>query len=106
MIQKSLIKKGDTVAVLTGKDKGKSGKVLHIDKKNQKAIVDGLNVFKKHVKPSKKYPQGGIIDINSGIKISNLMIICPACKTRARIMMKNVGRDKRRACKKCKEVIQ
>lgn len=105
-MQKLLLKKGDIVRVLTGKDKGKSGKILHMNIKDQRAIVDGLNVFKKHVKPSKKYPQGGIIDINAAIKISNLIIICPSCKNTTRVMMKNEGRDKRRACKKCKEVIQ
>lgn len=105
-MNKLLIKKNDQVIVIAGKDKGKTGKVMNVNNKTAKAAVEGLNVYKKSVKPSKKYPQGGIIDINSPIQISNLMVICPACKKAARIGVKNSGKEKRRICKKCSEVIQ
>ena len=105
-MKKLLLKKGDLVIVLTGKDRNKTGKILNIDSKESKAVVEGLNVYKKNVKPSKKYPQGGIIDINAKLKISNLMIICPACKKATKVVMKNTGKEKRRVCKKCSEVIQ
>lgn len=97
--------KGDTVLVLAGKDRSKTGKVVLVDVKNGKALVEGVNVYKKHVKPNKKYPQGGIIDINAKISISNLMIICPSCKKATKVNSKNLKREKRRACKKCGEVI-
>jgi len=105
-MEKLKIQKNDLVIVIGGKDKGKTGKVMHVNSKNGKATVEGLNVYKKNVKPSKKYPQGGIIDINAPVQISNLMIICPACKKATRTAAKNTGKDKRRICKKCSEVIQ
>ncbi len=97
--------KGDIVLVQTGKDRGKTGKVVSVDIKSERAVVEGLNVYKKHVKPSKKYPQGGIIDKNVAMKASNLMIVCQGCKKAVRVSMKNSGKEKRRACKKCGEVL-
>lgn len=99
------IKKGDQVLVTAGRDKGKTGKVLTVNTKVLKAVVDGVNIYKKHVKPSSKYPQGGIIDKNVPIVISNLAVVCPACQKPTRIGYKNTGRDKRRFCKKCGEVV-
>jgi len=99
----SKIKKNDNVLVITGKDRGKTGKVIVV--KNEKAVVQGLNVYKKNVKPSNKYPQGGIVDINAPIKISNLMVVCPGCKKAVRVKSKNTGKDKRRVCVKCSEVV-
>ncbi|MCX6809424.1 MAG: 50S ribosomal protein L24 [Candidatus Berkelbacteria bacterium] len=103
-MKKFKIKKGDTVLVGTGKERGKTGKVVTILTKSDRAIVEGLNIYKKHAKPSKKYPQGGIMDVNSPIKIDNLTVICPGCKKASRIKMKNTGREKRRVCVKCGEV--
>jgi len=98
------IKKNDVVLVTTGKDRGKSGKVVSLDPRRGVLIVDGINKFKKHAKPSNKYPQGGIIDITKPIRVSNVMIICPACQKPTRVSYKNEGKDKRRVCKKCGEV--
>lgn len=97
--------KGDIVLVLNGKDRAKTGKVVLIDPKSSKALVEGVNVYKKHVKPSKKYPQGGIIDVNARISLSNLMVICPSCKKATKVNAKNLRKEKRRVCKKCGEVI-
>ena len=105
-MSKCTISRGDQVLILTGKDKGKSGKVLNVGIKTLRAVVEGANIYKKNVKPSKKYPQGGIIDINAPIKISNLMVICQSCKKATRIKVANKGKDKRRVCVKCSEVMQ
>jgi len=99
------IKKGDTVLVLTGKDSAKTGKVVSVDPQNNRAIVEAVNIYKKHVKPSKKYPQGGIIDKSVPIVTTNLMVVCPNCKKATRTAAKNTGREKRRVCRKCGEVV-
>ena len=99
------IKKNDTVLVLSGKDRGKSGKVVSVNPASGMIAVDGVNKFKKHAKPSQKYPQGGIIDITRPVNSSNLMVVCPGCKKATRISFKNEGTHKRRTCKKCGEVV-
>ncbi|MBF0329783.1 MAG: 50S ribosomal protein L24 [Nitrospirae bacterium] len=100
------IKKNDTVVVLTGKNKGKSGRVLSVHPSKEKLIIEGINVVKKHMKPNKQYSQGGIIDKESPVHISNAMLICPKCSKPTRIgnALLDEGR-KARTCKKCKEVI-
>ncbi len=98
------IKRGDTVLITKGKDRGKTGKVVRIVAPD-KLLVEGLNQYKKHIKPSKKYPQGGIIDTPMPMQISNTMIICPTCKKAVRIRFKNSGKEKRRVCAKCSEVL-
>ena len=105
-MNKFLFKTGDQIVIITGKDKGKTGKIIRVDKESGRAAVEGLNVYKKNVKPSKKYPQGGIIDINALVAVSNLSLVCPSCKKATRLAVKNEGREKRRICKKCSEVIQ
>ena len=72
------IKKGDTVYVNTGKDKGKTGVVTKVLVKENRAIVEGLNMVSKHTKPNAKHPQGGIIKQEAGIHISNLQVVDPA----------------------------
>lgn len=104
-MEKIRIKKGDNVLVLAGKDRNKTGKIIKINTKDKKAVVEGINIVKKHIKPSQKYPQGGIIDKNAPLQISNLMVICPSCKKAARVKVKNTGKDKRRVCGKCGEVL-
>ena len=105
MNYKYRIRKGDKVIVLTGKDKGKTALVVAVDKDAEKAVLEGLNVYKKHAKPSKQFPQGGIMDIPKPIEISNLMLICPACSKPSKVGFKNKAKDKRRYCLKCKEVV-
>lgn len=100
------IKKNDTVVVLTGKNKGKSGRVLSVLPSKEKLIIEGINIVKKHMKPNKQYSQGGIIDKEAPVHISNAMLICPKCSKPTRIgnTLLDEGR-KARTCKKCKEVI-
>ena len=75
MQQKLHIKVGDTVKVISGESNGQEGKILSIDRKKNRALVEGVNIVKKHQKPSAQDPQGGIVEQEAGIHISNLMIV-------------------------------
>ena len=79
------IKKGDLVMVILGKDRGKTGKVLRVIPKKNKVMVDKINVSKKHVRPTRKNPQGGTIDLNAPMDISNVMLVCKKCNKPTRI---------------------
>ncbi len=77
-MQKKLhIKKGDTVVVLSGNDKGQKGRVLEVIRKTDRAIVEGVNMIKKHTKPNAETPQGGIVEREAPVHISNLMVVDP-----------------------------
>lgn len=78
----SKIKKGDTVVVIAGKDKDREGKVMHVDQKNHKVIVEGVNMVKKHSKPSMQNQNGGIIEKESPLDISNVMYLHKGKATR------------------------
>jgi large subunit ribosomal protein L24 len=82
MQQKLHVKVGDTVKVITGESKDKEGKVLIIDRKKMRALVEGVNIVKKHTKPSATDPQGGIVEKESSIHISNLMLVHKGQATR------------------------
>ena len=85
-MQKKLhIKKGDTVQVIAGDDLGKKGRVLEIIRKTNRAIVEGVNMMKKHTKPNTEYPQGGIVEKEAPIHISNLMLVDPKTGNTTRI---------------------
>ncbi|MGV8091021.1 MAG: 50S ribosomal protein L24 [Mangrovibacterium sp.] len=85
-MQKKLhIKKGDTVVVIAGNDKNRQGKVLEVIREKSRAIVEGVNMIKKHTKPNSANPQGGIIEKEAPIHISNLMLIDPKTESRTRI---------------------
>lgn len=73
-IEKSHIKKGDTVVVIAGDDKGKSGKVLQIMPQNGRALVEGVNFVKKHMKKTQDKPQGGVVEIEAPVAVSNLKV--------------------------------
>jgi large subunit ribosomal protein L24 len=75
MSSKIHIKKGDTIAVITGDSKGKHGRVLSIDVEKERAIVEGVNLISKHTKPNAKSPQGGIVKKEAPIHVSNLMLV-------------------------------
>ncbi|MCL5795431.1 MAG: 50S ribosomal protein L24 [Patescibacteria group bacterium] len=97
------IRKNDQVIVLKGKDRGKTGKVEKVFPKDGLAVVNGVNICKKHLKSSQKNPHGGILDFNAPLKISNLMIICPRCNKATRIKKQIAANSKLRLCKKCQE---
>lgn len=100
------IKKEDTVFVIAGKEKGKKGRVLFMLPSESKLIIENINIVKKHMKPNKQYQQGGIIEKESAIHISNIMLVCPKCNKPTRLgnRLLEDGR-KLRTCKKCREVI-
>ena len=98
------IKTGDTVKVITGDHKGSEGKVLTISKDKQKAIVEGVNMVKKHTKPSAQNPQGGIVEKEAAIQISNLSLLTKDGKT-TRVGFRMEGDKKVRFSKKSNEVI-
>ena len=100
------IKKQDTVMVLAGKERGKKGRVLSVSPSEGKVIVERINIVKKHMKPSRKHAQGGIIEKEAPVHISNVMLVCPKCGKATRIANAVLdGGKKVRSCKKCKEVI-
>lgn len=104
-MQKKLhIKKGDNVIVIAGEFKGKEGKIISVDREKNRAKVEGLNIIKKHSKPSAKSPQGGIIEEEAGIHISNLMLVVGGKPTR--IGRKTEGNKTVRYSKKTQEVIK
>jgi large subunit ribosomal protein L24 len=104
---KSPIKKGDLVEVIHGKDRGKRGKVLTVLLQDGKAVVEGINMVKKHTRPTQKNPQGGIIDQENPVRISNLRLVCSRCNQVTRIKRTRVAdaRFRVRVCKKCGEII-
>ena len=100
------IRKEDTVQVLTGKHKGKSGRVLRVNKDDSRVLIEKVNVIKKHMKPNKTYSQGGIIEKEAPVHLSNVMLVCPKCSKATKIAATVAsGGEKHRTCKKCKEVI-
>jgi large subunit ribosomal protein L24 len=100
------IKKGDTVIVLTGKDKGKKGKVQKVLVKEERAIVEGINMVSKSQKPSAKNPQGGIVKQEAPIHISNLSLIDPKSGKATRVSIKHEGKNVIRIAKKSGEEIK
>ncbi len=98
------IKKGDNVAVILGKDRGKSGSVERLLMKEGLVFISGVNSFKRHVK-SQQGIEGGIIDIIKPVKISNVMLLCPNCKKQSRVGIKKEGAEIQRFCKKCGKII-
>ena len=100
------IKTNDTVIVLSGRDKGKQGKVMRVDPADGKAIVENISIAKKHKKPRKQGQPGGIIKIETPIYACKLMRVCPKCNkpTKAAYII-NDGGEKVRVCKKCSSEI-
>ena len=100
------IRKDDTVIVTLGKEKGKRGRVLVVTPAKDGILVERVNLVKRHMKPSKRYQQGGIIEKEAPVKISNVMLVCPKCDKPVRFGNKVLETGKKvRVCKKCKEVI-
>jgi large subunit ribosomal protein L24 len=95
------IKKGDTVVVLSGKYKGKKGKVIRVIPEDDSLIVERVNMVKKHQRPTKEDQQGGIIEKEAPIRRSNVMLICPACSRATRIRKVEGDGTRIRACIRC-----
>jgi large subunit ribosomal protein L24 len=100
------IRKNDTVLVISGKDRGKKGKVLTVSPKTAKVLIEGVNLKKKHQKPKKEGEKGQVISIPAFIPASNVKLICPKCGKPTRVGRKILGKNKLRICKKCNQEIQ
>ena len=107
-LKKFNIMKNDEVFILTGKDSGKTGKVLSVDPKAEKVMVEGLNLAKKHQKPRRQGASGEVIEIPMPIHYSNLRLVCPHCKEAVRPDRKEIqgSKKRQRACPKCGKYIE
>lgn len=101
------IRKNDNVTVIAGDEKGKKGRVLSVLSAKNRLVVEGVNMIKKHMKPSKQNQQGGIIEREASMQRSNVMLVCPKCSKATRLGNRTLENGKKiRACKKCGEVIE
>ncbi len=100
------IKKGDTVLIIKGKDRGRTGKVIKALPKENRVIVEGLNLVRKHIKPRTQGEKGKIVEIPRSIAVANVKLICPHCRKATRVGYKFEDQDKYRYCKKCQGLIK
>jgi len=97
-----LIRTGDTVEVIAGNDRGQKSRVIKVDRTSGKAIVEGVNRVKKHIRRSQKYPQGGVLSKEMPVQLSNLKFFCQSCGSAARLGARFLDDgSKERFCKKC-----
>ena len=100
------LKKDDKVKVLTGKDKGKIGKILEVNNKKGRVLVDNINIVKRHARPSAQNKQGGIIETEAPLHLSNVALLCNKCLAPVRAKMQILEDGKKtRVCRKCDEII-
>ncbi len=99
------LRKEDLVQVIAGKDKGKQGKILKINREKGRVIVAGINMVKKAMRKKSQTDRGGIVEVEAPIHISNVMIVCKKCNKPVRIGYKIEGDAKKRVCRKCGEVL-
>ncbi len=100
------IKKNDTVKVIAGSQKSKSAKVLFVNNQKHTVLLEGVNIHKKHARPSQERQKGGIIDIEAPLHISNVKLVCPRCSKATRITFKKLDDGKNvRICKACHEIV-
>jgi len=105
-VTKLHVKKDDLVMIVAGKDKGKSGKVLRVLPEKERVLVENLNLIKRHTRPSQTNSEGGIIEKEAPIAISNVQLLCPGCSKPARTGIKVLeDGSKTRFCKKCNEIV-
>jgi large subunit ribosomal protein L24 len=100
-----VIKKGDMVQIIAGREKGKTGKVLRVVRSNNRIVVEKLNLVKRHTKPTQGNPQGGILEKEGSLSYSNVLLLCPKCNKGVRVARKVEGDKKLRVCKKCGETV-
>lgn len=99
------VRKGDRVLVLSGKNKGKTGKVIKTLPREKKVLVEGVNIIKKHARPTQKIPQGGIREMEAPIYSSKVMLVCPSCQQPTRVSHRVEAGKRVRSCKRCGESI-
>jgi large subunit ribosomal protein L24 len=100
------LKKNDLVEVTTGKERGKTGKILRVIREKNQVVIEKVNLIKRHTRPSPTTGQGGIVEKEAPVFVSKVKLICPKCATTTRIRMTQTGEGKKvRVCLKCKELI-
>jgi large subunit ribosomal protein L24 len=99
------IKTNDKVKVISGKDSGKTGKVIQVFPREEKVVVEGVHIMKKTMKANKKGEKGQVIELAGPLHISKVTLVCPKCEKVTRVGYKIEGKDKKRICRKCKELI-
>lgn len=106
MKQKCHIRKDDKVKIIAGKDSGKIGKVLKVNRKIQRVLVENINIIKRHTRPSAQNKQGGIVESEAPVPWSNIVLMCNKCMAPVRIKMQRLEDGKKiRVCRKCSEII-
>ena len=106
-VEKAKIKKGDTVMVIAGRERGKTGKVLSLQLAEGQVVVEKLNIIKRHTKPSQKTRQGGILEREAPLALSNVMFYCANCQKPVRVGIRLLEDGRRvRTCKKCKDIVE
>lgn len=100
------IKKGDTVKVIAGREKGKSGKVLAVMPKKETVLIEKINFVKRHRKPSQQFKQGGIMEKESPLHWSNVMLMCVKCNKPVRVKNKVIDGKNNRTCIKCGDLLE
>lgn len=106
-LRKSKIKKGDTVVVISGRERGKTGKVISVDLGAGKVIVEKLNIIKRHTKPNQKVKQGGILEREAPLQISKVMFFCPVAQKPTRVGIRTLEDGRRvRFSKKSNETLE
>jgi len=100
------LKKNDLVEVTTGKEQGKTGKILKVFREKNQVLVEKVNMIKRHTRPSPTTGQGGIVEKEAPLQVSKVMLICPKCATATRFRLTRTAEGKKaRVCRKCKELI-
>ncbi len=95
------IQKGDTVKVIAGKDKGKTGKVVHVAVARGTVTVDGVNTHKRHVRPKRQGEKGEVVEKSAPFALSNVLVVCPSCGKPTRVGVKRTAKGGTRVCKHC-----
>lgn len=99
------IHRGDTVLIISGKDKGRRGKIIEALPKEARVIIENINLRKKHIRPKKSGEKGQIVELPGPLNVSDVKIICPKCNKAVRVGYRIEGRKKFRVCKKCSQEI-
>lgn len=99
------LKRNDNVIMLSGKDRGKTGKISIVLSESGKVVVEGLNMIKKHVKARKQGQKGQIVNKERAVSVSSVALVCKSCGKPTRIGYRNKGKDKTRICKKCEKEV-
>jgi large subunit ribosomal protein L24 len=103
---RTLVRRGDTVAVLTGRERGKRGRVLRVQPERGRVLVEHVNMIKKHQRPTQRLRQGGIIEREGFLHLSNVMVVCGRCDRPARTRVERLADGRKvRVCKRCGESV-